>query len=347
MELIKYTNCWEDAYLLSSNLKVDNNSTVLSIASGGDNSLYLLASNPKQMICVDLNPAQIYLTELKTVAIRELPLSSYLNLLGFTTFTNRKVLYKEIEAHMSQEAQNYWRGHFQWIEKGVIHQGKFEKYIRLFSNRLLPFVRSKKKIVALTTVKSEQEQSDFYHQQWNTWNWRLLFRLFFNRFLMSRTGRDPEKFNEVKEDIGKVLWERTASHFQSTLAQGNYILEYIMNGKFIELPPYLKAYDDCKQWLQKNDIIYFHGGFEQALTIHPEINRMNLSNIFEYMDQATFQELTQKIDESIKEDSRLCFWNFAVPRELNHLSTIESIPVPRELDRGFFYHAFHCYKSNI
>jgi len=183
VQAIKYANCWEDAYLLASALKVDEKSNVLSIASGGDNSLFLLSYNPKKMVCVDTNQSQLFLTELKAIAIRELPKESTLHLLGFEPSLNRKAIFKSIESHLSYGAQSFWNDQLQWIEKGLIHQGKFERYLRIFGKQLLPRIKSEQKILELTAQKNEKAQIQFYHEQWNTWNWRLLFRSFFNRFL--------------------------------------------------------------------------------------------------------------------------------------------------------------------
>ena len=71
-EKIKYANCWEDADLLLSNANLSKGNNIISIASGGDNSLALLTTSPKKLIAVDTNVAQLYLCELKAAAFSEL-----------------------------------------------------------------------------------------------------------------------------------------------------------------------------------------------------------------------------------------------------------------------------------
>ena len=69
---IKYSQCWEDAEILLKALKINKNDKVVSITSGGDNTLSLITNNPSEIYAVDSNFAQNYLMELKLKAIQNL-----------------------------------------------------------------------------------------------------------------------------------------------------------------------------------------------------------------------------------------------------------------------------------
>ena len=71
MNIIHYSQCWEDPTTLIKALRISPEDNVISIASGGDNTLALLLENPKSITAIDSNPAQIYLCELKIKAIHE------------------------------------------------------------------------------------------------------------------------------------------------------------------------------------------------------------------------------------------------------------------------------------
>jgi len=338
---IKYANCWEDAYLLDKALQVDENSSVFSIASGGDNSLFLLKNSPKTMLCVDYNPEQLYLTQLKAAAIKEFDFNTCLKFLGFEHSEERIQNLQSLKS-LSQKAMDYWNSNSQLITRGVIHQGKFERYLNIFSQRLLPLARSKKMVVELLKPKSQAEQQAFYKKNWHSWQWRTLFRGFFNQTTMSRLGRDPEKFKEVSGEVEQVLWQRTEDHFTSKECQNNYLLSYILTGNFSPLPPYLQEFDACKKWLNNHEVTYFLGSMKDALISFPTCNRFNLSNVFEYMDEATFNNHVKELYTHSLNDSKFGFWNLLVPRIMDSVNGFHPIDTGDEVDFGFFYDRFYC-----
>ena len=62
--ILRYANCWEDADLLIQNLNCKKGDRILSICSGGENSLSLLCLNPQEIVVVDVNPKQLFILEL-------------------------------------------------------------------------------------------------------------------------------------------------------------------------------------------------------------------------------------------------------------------------------------------
>ena len=70
--IIRYANCWEDPLILAEGLAVNPGEKILSIASAGDNSFYLLLNEPEIVVAADVNEVQLFLVELKTTAIRTL-----------------------------------------------------------------------------------------------------------------------------------------------------------------------------------------------------------------------------------------------------------------------------------
>ncbi|MBM3271367.1 MAG: DUF3419 family protein, partial [Candidatus Sericytochromatia bacterium] len=59
--LIGYANCWEDAEILQEALQVGTGDRVLSITSGGCNTLALLLHDPDRVVALDFNPNQNHL----------------------------------------------------------------------------------------------------------------------------------------------------------------------------------------------------------------------------------------------------------------------------------------------
>ena len=103
---IHYSNCHEDANMIinNANKKVEN---VLSIASGGDNSFVCLLLNPSSVICIDTNITQIYLVELKKVAIKYLSYIEYLEFIGIND-GDSLYYYNQIKKYLSNDALLYF-----------------------------------------------------------------------------------------------------------------------------------------------------------------------------------------------------------------------------------------------
>ena len=79
---IVYANVWEDPELNRLSLHIKEDDDVLSVTSGGCNSLNLLVENPHSVVSMDLNMAQSSLLELKCLGIKELSHEEFLELLG-------------------------------------------------------------------------------------------------------------------------------------------------------------------------------------------------------------------------------------------------------------------------
>ena len=81
--IIKYSQCWEDTDVLVSALILEDDDVVLSITSGGDNSLALSGFTKKRLISIDMNIHQNYLLELKLLSIKELEYDEVIKFLEF------------------------------------------------------------------------------------------------------------------------------------------------------------------------------------------------------------------------------------------------------------------------
>lgn len=345
---IRYANVWEDADILLKGLGNMENKRILSIASAGDNAFSLLTLNPELVVAFDINPIQLYLVELKKAAIEELEYDEVLKFLGFKEDLSRIVSFKKLEHKLSSPCLEYWNDNFELIDKGVIHQGKFEKYFQFFSKKVLPFIHSKKKVNQLFSKKSAEEQSTFYKKSWNTWRWRLLFRIFFSKTVMGKKGRDPQFLKHVKVNVGEFIFNRAAQHLSSQGAQSNYILHYNLKGHYGELlPHYLKPqnFELIKTACHKLQI--FQGFPLDAIQQHGPFDGMNLSDIFEYMDDQTFLKNAEELIAGCNDNARIAYWNLMVDRHIGSILP-NKCSYRKELseeltakDKGFFYKGFY------
>ena len=107
-DFIRYSNCWEDVDILLDAFELNQNSKVISIASGGDNCFSLAAQSPEYVVAVDFSEVQLFLVELKKVAIKAFDRITYMGFIGFIPNMHRLEYYGQLNSGLTSKAQAYW-----------------------------------------------------------------------------------------------------------------------------------------------------------------------------------------------------------------------------------------------
>lgn len=347
-DLIRYAQCWEDADILLEALDIQAGDICLAIASAGDNSLAMLSKAPERVIALDLSPAQLACLALRVAAYKELNYSELLELMGSRPSKRREQLYQRCRKLLKPAEKTFWDSKSSEIAAGIGSSGKFEAYFALFRKRILPLIHTQKTIAALLEPKPLAERQHFYRTRWNNWRWQALFRLFFSRFVMGRMGRDPAFFKYVEGSVAERLLSR-AEHALSELEPAdNPYLQWILTGRHLHALPYalreaqferIRDYSDRIEWhaLSVEDFLASYAG---------KLQRFNLSDIFEYMSEASSQALLESLVQAASPGARLAYWNMLVPRSrpegmatrLKPLSTLANSL--HQQDKAFFYSRF-------
>jgi S-adenosylmethionine-diacylglycerol 3-amino-3-carboxypropyl transferase len=107
-----YAQIWEDPEVDLKALKLDPESRVITIASGGCNVLSYLTADPREIIAVDLNRAHVALTRLKLAGARYLPTYDvFLRFFGHADEKSNVAAYERFLAGNIDEATRaYWEG---------------------------------------------------------------------------------------------------------------------------------------------------------------------------------------------------------------------------------------------
>lgn len=345
---VRYANCWEDADVLVQALAPAKGRRILSIASAGDNS-FCLAAEGANVVAVDLSPAQLACVELKMATIRHLRCEDAHAFLGVTPCTSRMETFEELRCELSAGARSFWKTRPRAVKQGIIHTGKFENYFRLFRTRALPLIHTRKRVEQLLSPRPRAERIDFYERRWNNLRWRLLFRLFFSRFVMGRLGRDPEFFRYVEGSVADRILTRTRYALTELPTDTNPYLAYILRGTFGRaLPRYLQPerYAAVRAGLDRITLV--KGDIAGAAGEHSRggFDGYNLSDIFEYMSPDAFERTYSALLDTARPGSRLAYWNMLVPRRRPNgaADRVASLADLSELlfarDRAFFYSAF-------
>jgi len=334
---IAYAQCWEDADVLLDALDVRPGDVCLSIASAGDNTLALLARAPERVIAIDRN---------RVAAYAELEHAEMLELLGFTPSARRGRLYTRCRKRLSRVGRRFWDARSPQIEAGVSSIGRFERYLTLFRNRVLPLAHPRRHVCRLLRGGSRAERERFYDDVWDTWRWRVLFRAFFSRFVMARCGRHPDFFRHVDGDVAKRILARTRYALTVLDPADNPYLQWILTGRYgPALPCALRAenFETIRAHLDR--IEWRCCSLEELLEeAGPRaFDRCNLSDVFEYMAPEHFERTLGRLAGSLRHGARIAYWNMLVPRRrpqslADVLTPLDELATKLHArDRAFFY----------
>ncbi len=317
-DIIRYANCWEDADVLLKALNIKEGGAYVSIASSGDNSLALLSRNPALVLAIDINPVQLACVEIRKTAFKNLSYDEVLKFLGVRNEVDRVSLYQRIRAGLSEETKTFWDLHPEFIEKGIIHVGKFENYFKLFRNYILPLIHGRKTVTHLLSIKDANDRITFYNKIWNTLRWKLLFKIFFSRKMMGKLGRDPEFFKYVETDVADRIFKRAEYALTLLPTNSNPYLEYILTGNFKNsLPFYLRRenFDTIRNNISR--LVIFKGDLQKTFESYRQtkFDGFNLSDIFEYMSYKQYEEEVTNILNYSNPRARLVYWNMLAERK--------------------------------
>jgi len=346
---IRYAQCWEDADVLLEGLDVQPGDTCLSIASAGDNTLALLSKSPARVIALDVSAAQLACLELRVAAYRELTHGEVLELLGSTLSNRREELYRRCRNRLTPEVRRFWDTRTADIAAGIGAAGKFERYFSLFRRRVLPLVHSHARIEQLLRGGTLEERQAFYRQQWDTWRWRVMFRLFFSRTVLGRSGRDPRFFQYVEGSVAERLLERVRLGLTAVNPAENPYVQWILTGRHTTALPYaLRAehFDAIRENLDKLE--WHRASVEDFLagTGSGVIDRFNLSDVFEYMSEESYVGVLEQLVHAGRPGGRLAYWNMLVPRSRPDVLASRLYPLTElaqqlhRRDKACFYSAF-------
>jgi S-adenosylmethionine-diacylglycerol 3-amino-3-carboxypropyl transferase len=345
-DFVRYGAVWEDADVLCAALGATaRGGRVLSIASAGDNALALLTLDPAEVVATDLSAAQLACVELRLAALRSLDDPALFAFLGLTAASDRPITYLKLRGALPETVRDFWDRHPREIAEGLTRSGKFERYLRTFRRRVLPLVHSEAAIRALAMLDGGEGQERFYEQRWNNWRWRLLFKVFFSRFVMGRAGRDPAFFDEVEGPVGERILARTRWAITRLPVRTNPYFRAILAGGFVpEAPP---------RWLRPEHLPAIRARLDRVRLVHGPVEHaegrfdaFNLSDIFEYMPPAECTRVYGALLERANPGARLAYWNMLAARRRPEAfaarvrERADEAEALHGRDRAWFYRAF-------
>lgn len=343
---------WEDPESDRAALQIRPGETLLTISSGGCNTLSLLLDDPAHVFAIDINASQSHLLSLKCAAIRQLEAGELAAFLGLTPCERRLEIFDTLSPLLDPAAAAYWKARRDVIAAGVAHQGRFERFLRRF-RWFLRVIQGKRRVERLFEAESADEQRRYYSERWNTFQWRLLFRLAFNKRMLARRGLSADyfRFDDGSSSFADSFFKRAERAFCEIPIGTNYFLSQYLLGRYISsdaVPDYLKIdkLPIIRERLDRIEIITADAKMWLAGRRHPaSIDAFSLSNICELMNSEDTAFTFEQVARTARSGARVCFRNLMVPRDVP-AALVSRIRLRESLlqrDRSFVYSRVNAY----
>ncbi|MCM8794200.1 MAG: BtaA family protein [Candidatus Omnitrophica bacterium] len=288
---ILYAQVREDPEADLQALQIVPEDRVLAVTSGGCTALRLLAEGPRELVCVDFNPAQNALLELKLAAIRKLPVEECRSFLGARKGNNRLSVYRTLLGGLSPTARDFWNARPHLIEKGVLYAGKTEAMTRVMKRILFGFIHSPETVRVLLKQRDVGAQARFYREVWSTRRWKALLKVAFHPLVFQKIY-GPRFLERLGEEDVTRLWIRKLEHaFTEIPVRSNYFLSQLLWARFLPgeegLPPYLRKGVFERIRANAGRLRWITGDVASVLASSPlgYYSKATLSNTFEWLPE--------------------------------------------------------------
>ncbi|HPF39717.1 MAG TPA: BtaA family protein [Phycisphaerae bacterium] len=288
---------WEDPEMDRRAFQLSSDDTVISITSAGCNPLNFLAQTPKRLICIDGNPVQNAVMELKLAAIDKLDHAAFFDIFAARRPERLGEVYTRLRPTLSETATQFWdRNLKRAIRGGLYRMGRMGLFCRIMRSYLKILGIRKRYIEALFECKTLDEQRQVYEAHIAPKLWRAPTRAFLSfKPLVYLAGVHPEQFRLVdgRHDMYLYVRERIEHVLTRVPISDNYFLSQTVTGRFRGdgLPPYLleENFEVLRDGLDRVTVV--NGWLGPYLDTLPtaSINKFNLLDIFDWMTPEAFQ----------------------------------------------------------
>tara|TARA_B100000575_G_C23141986_1_gene664846 strand:+ start:3351 stop:4418 length:1068 start_codon:yes stop_codon:yes gene_type:complete len=344
-EKISYSLCWEDSDAL--HVLSEDNGRALLVASGGCLALSLLSNKDLNIETVEKNLSQNSLLRLKISAIQNLNYDDCMHFFGVFTrpieVKNRLDIYEEISKDLSKEDKKFWEMNVNSIKRGIVHAGKWEKYVLAWNTYFLNVAVGRKNINNFILSENIEHQKTIFFKKIDNFFHRLIFRLFNNKKIQSRYGRHPDLLKFTNDSPGKIFYERLKRAWCEISIKKNYLFRYILESHYrkeMPLPDWAikKNFNIIKNRLSKISLN------EKDMISYLKKNKslfdlIHLSNITDTMSSEESQLLFSLCAKNLNSNGKLVVWNNLVRRSpSNGFKLVEDITTVLDKNRLATYY---------
>ncbi|WP_019557173.1 DUF3419 family protein [Thiomicrorhabdus arctica] len=324
-----YPQIWEDPEVDIQALKLNSQSRIFTISSGGCNALNYLTEHPESITVVDLNEAHIALIKLKLTAIKHLP-----DQIAFFDFFGKADLKKnldryhaDIKPNLDEKTLAYWEAKSSYFGKKRITQftdgfyrhgllGQFIGLIHWLSKRQGYDIS---KVMQAQNLKDQQTLFDRHVAP--VFETRLVKFLCHRPIVMYSLGIPPAQFEEMhheskqdRQGMHDLLKERARRLACDFPLKDNYFAWQAFNRSYDivhreAVPRYLKTNQFNTLQLEQDKVHVFHQSMTERLKAMPaqSLNAYLFLDAQDWMDAQQLTELWQEVNRTAMTNARVVF----------------------------------------
>jgi S-adenosylmethionine-diacylglycerol 3-amino-3-carboxypropyl transferase len=307
---LNYSSVNEDWRTEAAALRVGPGDAVLAITGGG-RPLDLLALDPGRVLAVDFAAPQNALLELEVAAIRRLPFEDYARFIGLTESDRRWRIGRLVELlpDLTAGAAAYWGEHARAVARGVLYQGRWERFFRVLS--LIARAARPREVRELMACTDLDAQRRFLSDRWDARWWRVLHRVALSGPVLRLLYGDPAFYAHVDVQPGDHVYDRMRASLARTLARESFMVSLVLTGRLspLDLPPHLTPEGTARirERLDRleivtADVVTFLARDAPARSF----SAFSLSDVPSYLDAAGFLRLLAGVERCAAPGARFC-----------------------------------------
>ena len=246
-----YNTCWEDPRIDREALELSSKDDVLVITSAGCNALDYLLAGANSVTCVDVNPIQNALLELKVAAAQSLSHPEFFCMFGEGNLPGAAQRYRAlIRPLLKPQARSYWDKRISFFDsdRSFYFRGTSGLFARMIGKYIdkRPALRSA--VNDLTTERDATERRAIYQQRVKPLLWSAPLKWLLGRnTTLALLGVPPAQRRHLEHHFGGSIvsfMERVLEEvFVDLPFTDNYFYRVYLDGRYTSdcCPEYLKA----------------------------------------------------------------------------------------------------------
>ncbi len=264
-----YNTCWEDPAVDREALGLGPEDRVLVITSAGCNALDYALSGPRRVHCVDANPRQNALLELKVAGIRALDFDDFFAVFGEGRHAGFEELYcRHLRAQLSPFARDWWDARTHWFSsrRGSFY---FHGLSGLVARAARTWFRARPQLRAATLdlldARDLDEQRRIYDERVAPVLWTRAVNWTISRqFVMNLLGvpHPQRRLVEAQHAHGVAGFIRDSVQyvFRQLPVAGNYFWRVYLTGRYTR--------ECCPDYLVEANFARLKAGLVDCLELH-------------------------------------------------------------------------------
>lgn len=248
-----YNICWEDSDVDRELLQINSKTELLTITSAGCNVLNYLLDSPHSIHCVDINPKQTALLELKVALIRNGDFELFFDFFGHGKSIHFLSTYRKVCDELSPASKSFWDSHIHYFKpqgKGLFYSGASGLFA-LFLNHTIDR-KDLREIIKELINENKQDRRIELFEKVKVELWTGFESMLWKSPLILSLAGVPKSQREAIGDVNEFMKQALHDIFVEQSAASNYFWKVYLEGSFTKncCPDYLK--EDNFEFLREN-----------------------------------------------------------------------------------------------